>query len=90
MAHFLKKPLAYALYIPSLWFGRILTSQVGGQPDSDTFLIYSGICKDTEWSHGSLPMNSCPFPFSCRSFPGEDPVKMWPLSTFKEAVCSVL
>ena len=38
----------------------------------------------------SLPMNNCPFPFSCRSFPGEAPVIIWPSSTFNVAVCSVL
>ena len=37
-----------------------------------------------------LPMKSCPFPFNCRSLPGDAPVTIGPLSTRSVAVCSIL
>ncbi len=37
-----------------------------------------------------LPIKSCPFPFSCLSFPGDAPVTIGPLSTRSVAVCSIL
>ena len=53
-------------------------------------LIISLILTKVKVLLSNLPMKSCPFPFNCRSLPGEAPVTIGPLSTRTVAVCSIL